>query len=76
MGACQHKHREGRQPVLSHVVAARDVRQAGVGMFGGACEERIAGGCSYGEDGGYALHTPGSAQVEAVEMDDLRVGSV
>ena len=62
--------------MLSLVVAAEDVRERGPGMaLGGGSEDgsaRVGGWKGPGD----ALHAPGTAQVEAVQMYDFGIRTI
>ena len=67
---------EGAEPMAALVVLAGDADQAGllVGLGGGlqGGDAAVAGG----EAGGDALEHPGAAEVQAVDVGQLRVGAI
>lgn len=72
----KHVHRERRQPMLAAIVTRRDVRETFAGVMLGGGDEGGAVRIVHGEGGGDAIHAPGAAEIESVEVDELQVASV
>ena len=67
---------ERGQPVLARVVAAGDVPQRRLGVAGRRRGQRRPGRVVGRQGRRDAPHAPGPAQVQPVEVDELRVGAV
>ena len=69
-------NRKRSQPVLAFIVAAGDVGERGLGV--GRCRSRQNVSCEIvsRQSGGDAAHAPGAAEIQAIEMNKLRICAI
>src|SRR6478672_1873360 len=72
----EHVKREAAEPVLAHVVAAADAYQPYARVPFGCLDQDGAPPIVRRERFGDAPQTPGPAQVEPIQVDDLPVAAV
>ena len=62
--------------MFADVVAAGDVAKSSLGMAGGSLCQDLSDGVVLREGRSQAAHAPGPAQVQTVQVNDLRIGAI